>query len=298
MEFTWRHIILLAEKMFRYSDDDVAGRLDINRSTVYRHKQEENNRNFRVKCDIYKALFMQSDSDTKILLANLKETLNEDDFPTSVRGLKFTEYEQYIRHLLNLADRAERVRKSTQPPKQDLSDFGEQSTSDLAIDGPVKKVRSVWEPEPVFMPEEFYKCFNKYAVADFVELDPMNLMPTNYMLVEKRPDGEAMIKGAIQFVEDTENAMQCAEISFWNEKVCKAISVFTKSLRKYIDFLIENAESPDFTTSPFLLNPIDTDEFERKEIWHRKKLQSIYRQITDVESRWHGLQMYAIFPGQ
>jgi len=297
MEFTWRHVIILAEKMFYLSDADVADRLKLNRSTIFRHKQEGNNSKFRVSCDIYSALFQPTESNP-VSLDNLKNILNGDDFPASVRNLEFTEYEQYIRFLLNLADKAEKAGESTQPPELDSSGFGKQSTYGLAIDSPGKKVQSVWEPEPVSMPEEFYECFNKYAIADFVELDPMNLILINYMVAEERLDGETIIKNAIQFVKDIENAMQHTEISFWNEKVCKVISVFIKWLREYIDFLMENAESPNFAIHPFLLAPVDTEEFERKTIEHRRKLQSAYKQITDVEGRWSGLQMFSNFPGR
>lgn len=182
---------------------------------------------------------------------------------------------------------------STSPP-------AETSPSVITIDNQTKEVRSIWDsdpPEPVFMPEEFYKCFNKYAIADFIELDPMDLILINYMVAEKRPDGEGLIRSAIQFIKEIESDMQRAEVSSWSEKVCKAISAFTKSLREYIDFLMKNAESPDFSILPFLLEPVDANEFEREAVKHRRKLQSIYKQITAVDGRWQGLQMYAYFPG-
>ena len=66
MEFTWGHVFLLAEKMFRLTDSALASKLKTSRSTVYRHKNGDTCR-FEPQVDIYKKIFAPPDKTPETL---------------------------------------------------------------------------------------------------------------------------------------------------------------------------------------------------------------------------------------
>lgn len=177
----------------------------------------------------------------------------------------------------------------------------------------------------VCIPSDFYNAYAKYEIEGFVELDPMNLVDINYITAKERPDGDRLIRNAMNFVKHMDEAMKRVEITGYNELICIDINNYIEALREYINFLLKNSSWPD--VSPFTLNPADFQGVERKIIrinegpedyfWeydpeeyrrvlaefeceateHRAKLRSLYEKVKDVHSRWGGLEIYAYFPG-
>lgn len=278
MDFTWRHVILLAKKMFHIGDEDVANRLGVSRSTIYRHRRKNDTSRFNPQIDVYEALFTppnQKPETLKNYLDNLVETLNGDDFPANVRNLEIDNYKSYIKQLLRLAGKS--------------------------VDNRADATPSLWDSGPVYLPDEFIESLVDYSVMEFIRLDPMDLLEEKYMLLSfsgKAPNGLGLIRNAIRFVKHigSMKTMGQADNSIWDEHICEFIAVFTKILHEYIDFLRENSFYPDLNCSPFTIKPADIDKFERNATKYRTDLQFLYDQIRDIKGRGGDLLMFSNFP--
>jgi len=304
MDFTWGHVFLLAEQMFKINDAKVAERLNVSRYTINRHKNSSHAMQFCCpeEVDIYDVLFAPTDCSPKMMekhLELLKDTLNGDDFPASVRNLTYTKYKSYINHLLTLAFQSGQAKKKKQPSESNAP-ISDTAPEDICAGSPssddqADKTQSVWDPGPVFMPDEFYESLVDYEMEDFIKLDPTKLFLIEYMTAKEKPDGMHIIKNAIRFVKHIEESMHNTEISTWNEGICEDIKAYTKTLHEYIDFLLRN--SSGLNIYPFLLDPDDDSKFEHEANEYRRKLQSQAEKILDPHSRWGGWEMYSNFPG-
>ena len=151
MEFTWGHVFLLAEKMFRLTDSALASKLKTSHSTVYRHKNGDTCR-FEPQVDIYKKIFAPPDKTPETLreyFHKLCVSLNSSAFPTDFQKPKYKAYKDSIDYLIAMADENGRGRKSKKEPPLQVKNSNVEKNNAL-LQAQAQLIRS---PKKLDMPD-------------------------------------------------------------------------------------------------------------------------------------------------
>lgn len=300
MEFTWRHIFLLAEHMFYFSDSEIADCLKVHRTTICRHKQENNSSCFRLSVDVYKALFAPTDDKPETLkryLDNLKDTLESDDFPVEAKKLEY-EYELYVKHLLRLAEEGTEAKKAKQIAKQDISAADPSPTDGIGV--PVVECEKM-EAEPPeqtsdeskeqpLSPMPTYECFY-FGVRDFSAqiqrfLDsPINSREIDEFLVSCNLNMDSLLWDILTFLGHIRanlglDASDSATET--NEKIKK----FLDSLEDYLKFLMVNSVKPEAFPANFRLVNCDSEVVDRADECREKARRSFMEADAAVKAEW------------
>lgn len=157
VNFTWGHIFLLAEKMFFYSDQELAERLKVSRSTIHRHKNGETF-HFQPQIDVYQAAFAPPDEEKKTLqdcFQKLIASLDNDTFPEGFRRPRYNNYQRNIEYLIAQADETGRLAKKKKPSRWERTDDDKAGASfqekpDEGQIFPIEEVPEFEIPEPKY----------------------------------------------------------------------------------------------------------------------------------------------------
>lgn len=225
---------------------------------------------------------------------NLAETLSSV-FCYTVFKVRNTDGRLWLKEI-------ERECKNRTPPKtynEFFSDYvnGFSSTEPKPIENTedFEKIKPWWEDDPIFMPDEFHKSFERLMISDFIELNPVDIIDTNYMFSKNKCDGKTLIKNAIRFVKHIESAMNHIETTDVNKMLCEDINEYINTLRNYINFLIINSIDSNPNSFPFVLKNMDNNELERITKDYREKLQKQYNKISDARFYLEQLKVYSNF---
>lgn len=157
MNFTWGHVFLLAEKMFFYSDQKLAEKLGVSRTTIHRHKKGKS-LCFEPQVKIYEEVFAPPDAKPETLqgcFQKLSVLLDNDTFPEDFRKPKYGDYRKSIEYLVAQADETGRSEKKKQSSEKERSDADKAGVSfqEQADEGRIFQIEEAPEfeiPEPKY----------------------------------------------------------------------------------------------------------------------------------------------------
>lgn len=223
--------------------------------------------------------------------------------------LRRTRQVEPINSKLNRSDNSGKVVFTPEAPMKDSPQTGAETAQvdDVVLSSQAlnKWNKLLAPPTKVRMPDEFCERFEEFKIADFIKLNPIDLIMENYITAKGKHDGTELINNAKRFVMHMEEAMKHMEISESNEHFCNEVNVFISVLREYVSFLLTDINTD---VSPYLIDiPIPYEEesnrkayigeFERKATEYRNKLQSQFEKIDDYIIHLEQFTMYTGYHG-
>lgn len=272
---TWQIFFELIKKMRDVKQTEIAGYLDVHRSTISRliHGQQ---RTFnRTINEIYFALFDPSNkksfvssiahNDTNDLLKFFKETLHELALDNEVKQLYNNDYEKFMIGILKLVKKSESPKFSfLQDEHNCTSPNKEESQQDNKI-----------PPKEMFY--EFWQNCRDFGIGDFIRQNPFEaLFPYQ-------------IQDALRFYGHINEKHERGDSPDKDSTLYQSIISFIDTLFKYIKML--KRCSSNIETFPYDFTPIKDSELSQEIENVRKNLQLLYNDITaTIQDKQNKLQ--------
>lgn len=187
MKFTWKHFLTIIEKTFEVNESKIAECLDVNKSTISRHKNGQTSNMRLGNKEIFEKLFSLENSTSLAcekgytseasLLYTLKQIIESEHLVEETKEIQNCEYRSYIMGLMRLA--------RTNSPKS--SKKGENISSNSTEYAPPKNSTAMNVDSKIAIPLQFQKCFycEYFHIAETVHKKISN--PLGTCTVHKQP---------------------------------------------------------------------------------------------------------------
>lgn len=262
MEIMWEHIFDLVERMWELNQNGIANCLGVDRSTISRLKNGKQLQ-FNYPCNkVYRNLFDPTNpqipafgKDSKELLRDLKNEIEEAGLTDGTKDLEDDNYEKFVIGLLRLAkgNQAKLVtRRESVPDVVHENESNDQETN---------------ETQPERMLDIFVQGCDNFAVEGFIDRDPttdrISDMFRFIWLIRKQDKKDNLDK---------------------NEESYNSINRFIDILQEYLNFLKRSSGNLDSFPDNYKLPNRDSKEFSEESNRYREQLNSLYLQIkAEVE---------------
>lgn len=266
---TWQDIFNLVIKMWDVTQTQIANSLGVNRSTISRLM---NGQQQSIHCsisEIYDKLFNPSNPKSlayskipnveRQLFNQLKDLLHESELDDVINRLSQESYEKFVKGMLKLAK--ENHSQISSIPKKTLKQTPECK----------RPIRHDGTP-PTEMFYEFYKSCKDYGIEDFVAQNPFKSL-SSYQ-----------IEDAIHFIGHITSKHEKKDSPDTNSELYQHIIEFTNTLLDYIKAL--KCCSDKTKTFPEDFTPVKSNDIMQKLDCLRKHLTLLYQEInTEIEDK-------------
>lgn len=261
MEFTWKNIFDLVNKMWGLNQSRIASYLEVNESTISKLKTGNQFKFERPYNELYKKLFDPTNpkipaygNNPKALLWELKENIKEAGWADITKGLNIEDYEKFVIGLFRLAN--ENQSKQGAGKQNEPHNIAESKNNNQKVN----------EIQPERMLDVCRECFEGYSIDKFIDSDPADFIKS-YIFKDM-----FKVVGFIQCKHKNEDSPDKHSDVYLN------IIKFADDLLAYIEFL--KTDDRKITVEGYEPLKGDNNKFLEEANRYRQQLKTLYKIIN------------------
>lgn len=262
MEFLWKHVFDLVDKLWELNQNDIANYWDVNRSTISNLKNGKQLQ-FKPACSkLYRDLFDPtnpkspvSGKEPMVLLRDLKKEIEDAGLTDLTKGIKDDDYENFVVSLLRLA-------KENQSKLSTKNGIVPHNTTENKSNNQKDN-----ETQPERMLDVCRQSFEGFPIEEFIDSNPADSIKS--YLIE---DAFFVVKCIRQKHDNGDSPDK-------HNEIYQNIVKFADDLLEYLKFLKSASGNLNILDEGYKPLNGDDNEYVEESNYYRQELRSLYQLI-------------------